>query len=80
MPTLANPSIQSQAEAYVSGTILCQSISPSSPESEAQSGSLIGMSGAATAMSLISDEPIPPPSPFDQPSTSKEFPIKVIYC
>ncbi|OTF78186.1 hypothetical protein BLA29_011565 [Euroglyphus maynei] len=48
-------------------------LSPSSPESEGQSSSLPGL---ATS-SFISDEPIPPPSPFDQPSTSRDFPFKV---
>lgn len=56
-------------------------LSPSSPESEGQSSSLPGLAGtssmATTTSSFISDEPIPPPSPFDQPSTSRDFPFKV---
>lgn len=72
------------------GTVISPSISPSSPESEGQSGSLTGMTGTGgtatatgtttTSGSYLSDEPIPPPSPFDQPSTSQGFPVvKVIF-
>lgn len=56
-------------------------LSPSSPESEGQSGSLPGIAGTSsmttTNSSFLSDEPIPPPSPFDQPSTSRDFSFKV---
>lgn len=53
-------------------------LSPSSPESEGQSSSLPGLAGtSSTTYSFLSEEQIPPPSPFDQPSTSKDFPVKV---
>lgn len=70
-------------------TTIASALSPSSPESECQTSSLPGVVGGqtsslsmattttATASSFICDEPIPPPSPFDQPSTSRDFPFKV---
>lgn len=74
------------------GTVVSPCLSPSSPESEGQSGSLTGMTGGpgggggaagtstGTSASYLSDEPIPPPSPFDQPSTSHGFPsLKVVH-
>ena len=70
------PSTSSKREQPIS-----PSISPSSPESDIQSGSVTGgpSSGMATIteMSYLNDDPIPPPSPFDQPSSSREFTIKV---
>ena len=50
------------------------SVSPTSPESEVQSGMV-----NIAEMSYLNDDPIPPPSPFDQPSTSRDFTIKVCY-
>jgi hypothetical protein len=54
-----------QSPAVTTQPIISPSISPSSPESEA------GPSGMAVASG--GDEGGPPPSPFDQPSTSKDL-------
>ena len=78
--SLVDPSTLIHAEHSGAASVISPSISPSSPESEGQSSSLptlVGVSGMSSTGSYISDEPIPPPSPFDQPSTSKDFPIKV---
>lgn len=66
------------AESAGPGTVISPSISPSSPESEGQSGSItttMASAAIAVAPTYLSDDPIPPPSPFDQPSTSQGFPI-----
>lgn len=85
-PTTATESITvpcTTTATTISTIASAAALSPSSPESEGQSSSLPGLAGtssmATTTSSFISDEPIPPPSPFDQPSTSRDFPFKVCH-
>lgn len=56
------------------GGSLSPSISPTSPDSEG------GQSGIGVPSAYLSDDPIPPPSPFDQPSGSRDFPIVKVGC
>jgi hypothetical protein len=60
-----------QSPAVTTQPIISPSISPSSPESEAGPSGMAVVSGG--------DEGGPPPSPFDQPSTSKDLPKVTIF-
>src|SRR5690606_10381913 len=80
VPALVDPSMltiqpEGGGAAPAPGSVIRPSISPSSTESDGQSSSLPGLVSVPPGGDMITDEPIPPPSPFDQPSTSKEFPI-----